>query len=859
MSSFVTVVHGSNYANKLYIIENGEVVKTPPKYENVRTAHTVKVEDLTHLKLILEWLSELENSILILGYIEGTTEYNLISESELKRLTGLEDVKGVHDVGGHLYAARLKKTFKQSAFFVFDRDEVDGMPKELIHGSHYSWWHAMCKAYLMLNGCGYLLNRSNSGRVYQNGKCLSNDNQHVYLEAKNPDDIGRFGKAALIHAFSRGVGFMKKNKNGGFRPWSIFDPTTFSREREVYDGKPTVIGEGLEVVKNEVVYVGGAVVDTEQLESPTIEQQNAVGMNLHVTNEGNYQIHDNVSLKFDTVIDFKEFGKLTLREFIDNHDKKARCQSPFRSDSSSMAAYVNFTKGGDPFLHDVGTGTNYYISLFEFLDGVPPVSCELVVDVPPPLIFNDKIRVLDLAVTDKEKQLEIAKALVLEVDRLDREDLKIEYNAEICSVMGWSKANFAKVLKSYKSLDVEENSAGWLLENIVLLNEGNGGYYNLDVGCYQIKTVLNDNYAHLNLGDESPANIVNFSGGKQVAQGLGWQPTDLKFFQYSHKTYVNTNTPPQIVPVAGDVTPWLILMNHIYGDYAHLVLRHMAFTLQYPAKKIRWQIMTWGKPRTGKSFTLVPLIKILGNSAGDVTNEMLEAGWDDIWSQKKVVVFNEIMQGNKADSKKVFNHLKSKFSDDSVEHLNIKGGGVMLQQNYYSMYMFSNYEDALMFDVNQEKLLVIESPDHKLEEGFYKELDRLVNTEKFIAACYHFLLNIDVSEFEYSKLPVTTQAAHNMAAAAKHDYELTITEWIEDEVEVFKTGVFKFKDLKNCLVDNHIRCSDKNIARVLEDNGYKKLKFYSRKAQKRGTYWTNKPELIENPSLVINNYLEILL
>jgi hypothetical protein len=31
----------------------------------------------------------------------------------------------------------------------------------------------------------------------------------------------------------------------GQRQWSIFDPTTFSRERLVYEGAPTLEGEGL--------------------------------------------------------------------------------------------------------------------------------------------------------------------------------------------------------------------------------------------------------------------------------------------------------------------------------------------------------------------------------------------------------------------------------------------------------------------------------------------------------------------------------------------------------------------------------------------------------------------------------------
>ena len=859
MNDYITLITSKNPSNKIYNVVDGTLVKTPPIYEGVRHAKTIKIEGLAHLKIILEWLGGLENSILVLGYIEGSTEYNLISESKLKELTGLETVTGLHHAGGITYAARLKKSFTQSSFFIFDRDEVEGMPVELVYENHDTWWSKMCEAYPMLEGCGYLLNRSNSGRVLHKGLQTAKDNFHVYVQAKDAGDIERFGKSALIHSFTRGVGFMKENKNGGFRPWSIFDPTTFSREREVFDGSPTILNNELSILKSEVYHSPGPVVDTSKLTTPNIEQQESIGMTLDVNKDGGIHLSNNVSLTLDEIIEFKDFGRITLREFIEKADGiRARCQSPFRQDSKSMAAYINFTKSGDPFLHDVGTATNYYLrhlnsDVFSNLKSRVTGPGE-VVKTPGVVIpkFSDRLNELDRAATDKNNQLELAKSLVLEVDRIKREDLKIDRFGEICSIMGWTKANFSKILKNYRGINTDAKGRDWLLKNVVLLNEGAGGYYNLDVKIFQLKTTLNDNYADLELGDETPASVINSSADKLIAQGLGWQPNDSDFFSFSGKKYVNTYTPSSITPIQGDVSQWLILMHYIYGCHTNLVLQHMAFTLQQPLKKIRWQILTWGEPRTGKSFTLIPLIKILGNAASDISNEMLEAGWDDIWAKKKVTVFNEVMQ----ESKKVFNHLKSKFSDSSVEALNLKGGSIMLQQNYYSIYMFSNFDNALRFDVAQQKLLVIKAPDEKMNQDFYDILDKLCNTEAFISACYYYLLNLDVSDFSFNKLPITSQAASDMAAKSVPDYELYIVEMIEHKQDVFKTGTFKFKTLRQCLVDDHIRCSDKNISRILIDKGFKKVVWNK---NGRGVYWTNNPELILNPNLIIDEPLDIKL
>ncbi len=101
-------------------------------------------------------------------------------------------------------------------------------------------------------------------------------------------------------------------------------------------------------------------------------------------------------------------------------------------------------------------------------------------------------------------------------------------------------------------------------------------------------------------GGEIPKACVVFDTdpARRVCSGLGWMPVPDSIIELGGVKYANTFTGFAVEPVAGDVSEWLALCEHIYGEHVDLVLDHMAFTVQFPMKKIRWQILVLGKPRT---------------------------------------------------------------------------------------------------------------------------------------------------------------------------------------------------------------------------------------------------------------------
>ena len=94
-------------------------------------------------------------------------------------------------------------------------------------------------------------------------------------------------------------------------------------------------------------------------------------------------------------------------------------------------------------------------------------------------------------------------------------------------------------------------------------------------------------------GDKyTPSATVTFdnSPDKRVASGKGWLPIPNPIIELGGVYYANTYAGIQLPPDLGDgdISEWLELCDHIYGDHVDLVLDHWAFSIQQPLDKIRW-------------------------------------------------------------------------------------------------------------------------------------------------------------------------------------------------------------------------------------------------------------------------------
>lgn len=360
-----------------------------------------------------------------------------------------------------------------------------------------------------------------------------------------------------------------------------------------------------------------------------------------------------------------------------------------------------------------------------------------------------------------------------------------------------------------------------ILENIVTISEGAGGYFNLETrGFAGKKSVIDGTYTHLT--EVMASTWLCRQIGKKTAQGIGWLPSDEQFIWLEGRKLANTYKPPQIVPIRDDdlIADWLELFRYIYGKHWELVAQHVAFTLQFPQEKIRWQVLTVGHPRTGKTLSLEPLDMILGSASKVVDQDSASETWGDVYARKKVIIYEEVANKDKQH----FNRLKSKLANSELESLNIKGQGYLEQPNLYSIYMFTNEDDALQFDVDQDKLLVIRAPSGKKGAAFYNGIGQKMRKDpRFNAAVYAWFLDVDVSSFPSTSLPVKTEAMFAMCKASRNQGEVAILSAIKHLDGPFDSGVTTLPMVKKWLRDSGYRMSqDKEISDLMRAGGWAK-------------------------------------
>jgi hypothetical protein len=401
---FITIFKLSRPANKIVTLVDGKPKKGMVKPMVMATATTVRVDTLKALADQIATISEDPNRTMSLGYVPGTepedgcTEgkpYLSVSKGVMGKALdvdpetpeGLEAILGWHEVDDEPAICRLKANTVPGNWCLLDIDKARGMPDDLASMNSKARRDALVVVFPDLAEAGFVRVPSTTGRVLVDGEPMDATGEHLYFLMDDATDLERYGAVLLQRSLLAGYGFMKpeySHKNPdeqvGQRPWGINDPTTFSCERLVFDGKPVVEGEGLSVAKAEIEVIGGRSVDTHKLLDLTDEEADAyaevtgqrvvkgtrttsvMGADGKMTTRRvvHFMAIDTTTLQMDTVIETAQ-GNMTIEEYWKSDLGKLRCQTPFR-DSTSENGILNRHKDGTPFVFDNGERSRFVLS-----------------------------------------------------------------------------------------------------------------------------------------------------------------------------------------------------------------------------------------------------------------------------------------------------------------------------------------------------------------------------------------------------------------------------------------------------------------------------------------------------------------
>jgi len=178
----------------------------------------------------------------------------------------------------------------------------------------------------------------------------------------------------------------------------------------------------------------------------------------------------------------------------------------------------------------------------------------------------------------------------------------------------------------------------------------------------------------------------------------------------------NTWVAPDWWGEPGDITPWLIVMDKIFGNLMHLVIKRMACDVQYPEVRPQWHILVTGENGIGKSTTFYPLMEWAKrfNMHAPITTNMINGPFNAWISRKKIITLNEVVGITSAQFDNLKDMLAGGESEIMVNDKNVK---LVPEHLIASFYCSSNHRNALSITKTERRLLVHHSQEPSPEKG----------------------------------------------------------------------------------------------------------------------------------------------
>jgi len=227
-------------------------------------------------------------------------------------------------------------------------------------------------------------------------------------------------------------------------------------------------------------------------------------------------------------------------------------------------------------------------------------------------------------------------------------------------------------------------------------------------------------------------------------------------------------------PMEGDTSLWEELVGHVFGrdERARRYFEQWcAWPLQNPGAKMYVAAAIWGSVHgSGKSLIGYSLARIYGLNFQEIHDSDLDDDRNEWAENKQFVMADDIT--TKSD-RKLMRRLMTMITQKSLR-LNPKYVPSFSIEDLINYYFTSNEPDALFMDDQDRRFFVHEVLSGKYTN--YKHYSAWLESESGAAALWHYLLNIDCSDFDPNAPAPMTSGKEAMIELGKSD----LGSWVLD-------------------------------------------------------------------------------
>ena len=332
---------------------------------------------------------------------------------------------------------------------------------------------------------------------------------------------------------------------------------------------------------------------------------------------------------------------------------------------------------------------------------------------------------------------------------------------------------------------------------LVIAAEGPTEFWNTKFKRRLSQQGLNSHFAPKHTGEKgSPLASTVLLKNPEVARisGTMWMPTLYgsdpgEIIRYRGIPYANSYAGYMIEPKAGDVSTWLKLCHMIMPDdeIRENFIKRMAVDVQFPGESPNWHTVLTGLQGAGKDSVLQPLKAIYGDAAKLASNREMKGGYDNHLRKTKIVIGSEIRQ-LKGEALETVKSLTGSSSTDLIQ-LNIKAKAMDVQAAIWSFYIVTNNDDPIQADKTERRFFVVKCNKH--EDATSEFFDHYYEWMKAEGgpAMFDYLLNLDITGFNYKGNAPKTAAFYEMAEDSKSDIEFALDEMCGEDDGWFQKGL----------------------------------------------------------------------
>lgn len=278
-----------------------------------------------------------------------------------------------------------------------------------------------------------------------------------------------------------------------------------------------------------------------------------------------------------------------------------------------------------------------------------------------------------------------------------------------------------------------------------------------------------------------------------VAETMTYAPGKPRIMDGEHDTLVFNRWRPGLTQLRPNTTeaeaqPWIDFLTHIFGSVSNatIIIKWMAFNVQFPDRKPNWHPVLITKPGLGKDMALRPYHHAIG------MKNVAMIGVDEITStfneylESKSVVVNEAKQrggGGAKSAHDTANELKKYLTcpPDTIT-VNRKGLRPYPIANNTAWIFLSNEDNPIFIAEDDRRFWVVDNrAADKLPSADYARMDRWINANALLLATYLAEYPLTAADMDLLLYEAPMTAAKKAMISLNRDpVDTALAEIIED-------------------------------------------------------------------------------